>query len=163
MKLGRDGRAGLICLAVSLLLLIAAADLPKLPLVPVGSGFYPRIVLILMAVFSALMVFNDWRAQAASGKLAPPAGAAPRPKRAYDMVALVFAVVGGYVLLLPLLGYRIATALFVAALQAAIERPSGARGLAALAAIALGTSAVTYLIFDSYLSVLLPRGGWTGW
>jgi hypothetical protein len=30
-------------------------------------------------------------------------------------------------------------------------------------AIAVGTAAVTYLVFERYLSVILPRGSWTGW
>jgi hypothetical protein len=29
--------------------------------------------------------------------------------------------------------------------------------------VAVGTSAVTYLAFERYLTVLLPRGAWTGW
>ncbi len=32
-----------------------------------------------------------------------------------------------------------------------------------MAAIAVGTSAVTYTVFNNYLLVLLPRGTWTGW
>ena len=38
-----------------------------------------------------------------------------------------------------------------------------AKNLYCVVAIAVGTSAVTYLVFDQYLSVLLPRGRWTNW
>ena len=48
MRLGRDGIAGLIGLAVSLALLPQALNLPKLPIVPVGPGFYPTIVLVFL-------------------------------------------------------------------------------------------------------------------
>jgi hypothetical protein len=27
----------------------------------------------------------------------------------------------------------------------------------------VASAAVTYIVFDNYLSVLLPRGHWTGW
>jgi len=54
-------------------------------------------------------------------------------------------------------------ALFVAALQAALERPRTPRQWLVLAAVALVTSAVTYLVFERYLMVLLPRGAWTDW
>jgi hypothetical protein len=37
------------------------------------------------------------------------------------------------------------------------------RQWAVLAALAVGTSALAYLAFEKYLSVLLPRGTWTGW
>jgi hypothetical protein len=79
------------------------------------------------------------------------------------MVGALFAIVGAYVGLLPLVGYRIATFLFVAAAQAALGRPRDARGWTVLIAIALATVLATYLVFETYLLVLLPRGSWTGW
>jgi putative tricarboxylic transport membrane protein len=160
MRLGRDSFAGLIFLSVSLALLVQSFGLPQLPLVPVGPGFYPRIVLIFMAVTSSALVVQGLLARPASAADVP---APPHPQRAYGLVALAFAVIAVYIVLLPLLGYRIATVLFVAALQAALERPTTWRQWAVLAAIAIGTSAVTYLIFERYLTVLLPRGSWTNW
>jgi hypothetical protein len=52
--------------------------------------------------------------------------------------------------------------LFVAALQAGLDPPRTTRQWAVLAAIALGTAAVSYFVFERYLLVLLPRGTWTG-
>ena len=90
------------------------------------------------------------------------AGVSDAPPRNYSLVVIAFAIVGAYVALLPLLGFRVATVLFVGALQAALDRPKSARQWAVLAAIALGTAAVSYVIFERYLLVLLPRGAWTG-
>ncbi|ANW01257.1 tripartite tricarboxylate transporter TctB family protein [Bradyrhizobium icense] len=160
MRLGRDSFAGLIFLAVSLALLVQSFGLPQLPLVPVGPGFYPRIVLIFMAVTSATLIVQDLLARRAEPADVP---APAQPQRAYGLVALAFVIVALYLVLLPLLGYRIATVLFVAALQAILEKPTTWRQWAVLAAIAIGTSAVTYLVFERYLSVLLPRGSWTNW
>jgi putative tricarboxylic transport membrane protein len=155
-----DTLAGLIGLAVSLTLLVQSFSLPKLALTPVGPGFYPRIVLVFMAMVSAILVMQGlaagWRARRASGREA-------QPVRAYGLVALAFAIVTGYVALLPLLGFRIATAAFVAAFQFAVERPARPWDWAVLVAIALGTSLTTHLVFETYLLVLLPRGSWTGW
>ena len=50
MRLGRDGIAGLIGLATSLFLLPFSFGLPKLPIVPIGPGFYPALVLGYFAV-----------------------------------------------------------------------------------------------------------------
>jgi putative tricarboxylic transport membrane protein len=160
MRLGRDSFAGLIFLSVSLALLVQSFGLPQLPLVPVGPGFYPRIVLIFMAVTSAALVVQDLLARPANvaGVAAPG-----QPQRAYGLVVLSFAIITLYIVLLPLLGYRIATVVFVAAMQATLERPTTLRQWAVLAAIAIGTSAVTYLVFERYLTVLLPRGSWTDW
>jgi len=162
VKLGRDGIAGLVGLAVSLLLLPHAFNLPRLPIVPIGPGFYPALVLTFLAVTCALLVLQDALAQRRVPAPAPPATAA-EPRRAYGLVAGAFVVVAAYVALLPLMGFRIATALFVASFQLLLERPTTLRQWALLIALAVGTSALSYLAFERYLTVLLPRGAWTGW
>jgi putative tricarboxylic transport membrane protein len=161
MRLGRDGIAGLIGLAVSLLLLPQALSLPKLPIVPVGPGFYPTIVLVFMALTSALLLLQDVRAQRQPA--AASADATPAVPRAYGLVAAAFAAIAAYIALLPLIGFRVATVLFVVVFQVILERPRTLQGWLLMAAIAIGTSAVTYTVFNNYLLVLLPRGTWTGW
>ncbi|KRR12181.1 tripartite tricarboxylate transporter TctB family protein [Bradyrhizobium valentinum] len=156
MSIGRDGIAGLVLLAISLVLLVKSFQLPSLPIVPVGPGFYPAIVLSLMAAASALLVLQDLLKRRA------PAGVGDAPRRNYRLVVIAFAIVGAYVVLLPLLGFRVATVLFVGALQAALDRPRTVRQWVVLATIALGTAAASYFIFERYLLVLLPRGAWTG-
>ena len=163
MSLGRDGIAGLVCLAISLVGLYFSFGLPQLPLVPVGPGFYPRIVLTFLAILSVVLIAQDVVAQRAPARPATPQPAARPSRDGYRLVAMVFAVFGLYVAALPALGYRIATALFVAAMQAVLDRPRDARGWAVLAAIAVAASGATYLVFDTYLTVLLPRGTWTNW
>jgi putative tricarboxylic transport membrane protein len=162
MRLGRDGVVGLIGLSISLLLLPQAFGLPRLPIVPIGPGFYPALVLVFMAITSAILLLQGIVAQRrAGGSVGEEAKATP--KRAYDLVAAAFAVIAAYVVLLPLLGFRIATAAFVAGFQLLLERPATPRQWAVLAAVAIGTSLVTYIVFERYLLVLLPRGAWTGW
>jgi len=129
--LGRDGIAGLVCLGGSLWFLALTRGLPQPALVPIGPGFYPRILLGIMAVAR------------------------------YRLVLVAFAIFAAYVTLMPVLGYRVATFLFVAALQAVLEPPRGARWWRVLA-VALITTLVTYYVFERYLSVLLPRGRLTG-
>ncbi|MDP1865219.1 MAG: tripartite tricarboxylate transporter TctB family protein [Bradyrhizobium sp.] len=157
MSIGRDGIAGLVLLAISLVLLVKSFQLPSLPIVPVGPGFYPAIVLSFMAVASALLVLQDLM------KRAPvTVEAGDMPRRNYRLVVIAFAIVGGYVALLPLLGFRVATLLFVGALQAALGRPRTMRQWLVVAAIAVGTALASYFVFERYLLVLLPRGAWTG-
>jgi putative tricarboxylic transport membrane protein len=162
MRLGRDGVVGLVGLSISLLLLPQAFGLPRLPIVPIGPGFYPALVLVFMAITSATLLLQDIIAQRRAGDSIGEEGVAG-PKRAYDLVAAAFAVIAAYVVLLPLLGFRIATAAFVAAFQLLLERPATPRQWTVLAAVAIGTSVVTYIVFERYLLVLLPRGAWTSW
>ena len=159
--LSRDGIAGVVCLGLSIALLVMTRGLPHNPLVPIGPDFYPRIVLVIMAVLSVMLIAADaWLGWRSRGAVSAPAAAAE--KRNYRLVVVTFAVFGAYVLLLPFLGFRIATFLFVAALQAVLEQPQGWRRWTVVIAAALATVIVTYLAFEVYLSVLLPRGRWTG-
>lgn len=161
MRLGRDGVAGLVLLGLSLALFTASFDLPRLPLVPVGPGFYPRFVLGLLAAASLALVVQDLLRTRAM----PPAGAPPpsRARRVQALVAGTFAATGAYAFLLPLFGFRLATFLFVGGLQAMLAWPRTARQWLALAGVAAATAALAYLAFERYLLVLLPRGRWTGW
>jgi len=159
----RDGIAGLICLALAIGMLVLTRDLPQSSFVPIGPDFYPRIVLIIMAVLSAMLVaFDLWRQRAQSAQTTASAVATPEARN-YRLVGITFAVFAGYVVLLPLVGYRLATFIFMAALQAVFEAPRSARRWITVLVSALATAAVTYVVFEHYLSVLLPRGRWTGW
>ena len=66
-------------------------------------------------------------------------------------------------LALPRLGFRVATFLYVAARGRAARAAARREALAdASSLLALLTAAITYFVFERYLSVLLPRGRWTG-
>lgn len=139
-------------LATSLVLFALTLDLKASALVPVGPGFYPRIILGISALLAAVLIVQDLR-----GRDRPK----PLPRANYTLVSVVFAIFGVYVVALPLFGYRIATLVFCAALQATLEPPAKARGWVMVALTALATMLVTYELFESYLQVLLPRGRWT--
>jgi hypothetical protein len=97
-------------------------------------------------------------ARAGTAAPAVPAGSAPN----YRLVLATFIEFGIYIALLPPLGFRISTFLFVLALEVTLEWPrSLTRWLLAIA-VAVATSLVCYLVFEDYLSVLLPRGTWSG-
>lgn len=153
--MSRDGIAGLAVLAASLVLFALTLDLKENPMVPVGPGFYPRIVLGVTALLSLGLVLSDLLGRKKAG--AKPAGERPN----YPLVALNFAAFAIYVLALPGLGFRLGTFLYVAAANALLAPPRGAAGWARVIALAVGTSFVTWLAFEHYLSVLLPRGRWT--
>src|SRR5688500_12023712 len=152
MTLGRDGIAGLVCLVGSLVLLWASRALPQPALVPIGPGFYPRILFGVTAVLSAALLVTDLIRR--DRQAAPPAN--------YRLVLLTFAIFTAYVFALPQLGYRVATLLFVAILQATLDPPRTVRAWMLLAVLAFGAMLVTYYVFEFYLHVLLPRGRITG-
>jgi hypothetical protein len=78
------------------------------------------------------------------------------------LVLATFVLFGCYVMLLPELGFRIATFLFVGALQITLEWPRSWKHWLLVLAVAIGTMIACQLVFEDYLSVLLPRGRWSG-
>lgn len=123
-------------------------------LVPIGPGFYPRIVLGVTAVLALSLLASDFFRKESLPKA---------EKANYAAVVLHFAVFGIYVLLLPGLGFRIATFAYVAVANALMAPPGRPMDWLRVVLLALGTVVATYLAFDIYLTVLLPRGRWTDW
>jgi len=115
----------------------------------------------LTAILSLILIGLDVRAAWAlrgAGTLRPPSGSTSN----YRLVFATFILFGIYIALLPGLGFRISTFLFVLALQITLEWPkTPTRWLLALT-VALGTSAICHFVFEDYLQVLLPRGTWSG-
>ena len=151
MRLSKDGWTGLAVLTASLILFGFTLGLRDNPLVPIGPGFYPRIVLGITAVLSGWVLMHSLWQRTSERKSAEN----------YRLVAIVFAIFFLYVGALPFLGFRIATLLFVAGLQATLEPPRNAKGWLVVGATALITTVVSYVLFERYLQVLLPRGRWT--
>ena len=141
-------------LAASLFLFALTLGLKDNPLVPIGPGYYPRIVLGVTAVLALAVLLTDlWSKR-------PPAGSGE--KLNYGMVVAMFAVFGLYCGALPYLGFRIATFAYVAAANAMLDVPKGPKAWLRVLLVALVTTVVVYFAFERYLTVLLPRGRWTG-
>ena len=152
MKLSRDGWGGLAVLAASLFLFALTLGLKDNPLVPIGPGFYPRIVLGVTAVLAFALVVADL--------LSPKAATASQGLN-YLLVVETFAVFGLYVGALPFIGFRIATFLYVAATNALLDIPRGAKGWGRVLLVAGLTTVIVFYVFERYLTVLMPRGRWT--
>lgn len=155
--MSRDAIAGLVVFAASLVLFGLTLDLKDSPLVPVGPGFYPRLVLGLTALLSLGLVATEW----AGRKSRPAAAAAPAAKPNYALVAFSFGVFALYLAALPTLGFRIATFAYVVASNALLGRPRSAKAWAGAVVLGAATALLTWFVFERYLSVLLPRGRWT--
>ena len=152
MSLSKDGWGGLAVLAASLFLFALTLGLRDNPLVPIGPGYYPRIVLAVTAALALALVVAD---------LLAPKVRSERANLNYLLVVEMFALFGLYCGALPYLGFRVATFLYVAASNGLLDRPKGWKGGARVLAVALITTVVVYYVFERYLTVLLPRGRWT--
>jgi putative tricarboxylic transport membrane protein len=150
--LSRDGWGGLAVLAASLFLFALTLGLKDNPLVPIGPGYYPRIVLAVTAAFALALVVSD---------LFTEKKPSTKESLNYLLVVEMFAVFGLYAGALPYLGFRISTLFYVAATNALLDVPRSAKSWARVALVAFITTVVVYYVFERYLTVLLPRGRWT--
>ena len=157
--MSRDGFAGLAVCAASLVLFALTLGLKDNPMVPLGPGFYPRVVLGLTALLSLGLAIADVLAQ--RRRKGQPVTAPAKDKPNYTLVALSFGVFGLYCAALPGLGFRIATFVYVVASSALLAPPRGLKGWAGVLVLGLATAFLTWLVFERELSVLLPRGRWT--
>ena len=160
--LSRDGISGFVCLGISIWFLVLTFFLPPAAIVTIGPAFYPRIVLSLLAVLSIILIALDIRAmrrlQVARTVAAPQSDLAPN----YRLVLATFVQFGLYIALLPGLGFRISTFLFVLMLQVTLEWPRSLKHWLIALAVALAAAWLCHVVFEDYLSVLLPRGTWSG-
>jgi putative tricarboxylic transport membrane protein len=145
----RDAAVGAALALLSVGLLWQTREIPHPPLVPIGPAFYPRVVLTLFLVLSLLLMV--------SGLRAPRAEPAPPLLGRTRLVPASFALFGLYVLAMPVLGYLLSTALFTIAMQWLLGR-RGRQHLVGVLAVGIGTAVGTWLVFERYLYVLLPRG-----
>lgn len=152
--MGRDRAIGLGLLVLCGALSWQAGTIPTPPFVPIGPAFYPRIILALLAALALWLILED--ALTAPRRTGRAAGSPPL-RLNYRLVVICFTVFAGYVIGLSLLGYLLATFLFVLGLGWVMGTRES-REIPKLAAVALGTTAVTYLVFEKYLHVFLPRG-----
>ena len=139
-------------LAASLFLFALTLGLKDNPLVPIGPGYYPRIVLAVTAAFALALVVMD---------VLQPRAAKPGEPLNYLLVVEMFAVFGLYVGALPYLGFRISTFVYVAASNVLLDLPRSAKGSIRVLLVASITTVIVYYVFEHYLTVLLPRGRWT--
>jgi hypothetical protein len=155
--ISRDGISGLVVLAACAILYALTFRIEGNPLVAIGPAFYPRLALGVTGLLAALLVIADFRAR---GKRADAARGEGKGRN-YALVVATFATFVGYVVLMPYLGFRISTLLFVLALRVLLDWPKGVKTWVGAIVLAVLTTLVTWFVFEQYLAVLLPRGRWT--
>lgn len=152
--MGRDGVAGLVLLGIAGLLAVQTRQIPRSPFLPIGADFFPWVLLILLAAGGLLLLALDilrHRRQGATRE------GLRRFRDVPHTIPAIFAVFAGYVFLMPILGFVLATLAFVAVAQPLLG-PHRPRDLPRIGLLAAGTAVATYLIFERYLHVFLPRG-----
>ncbi len=112
-----------------------------------GAGLFPFVAGVAMLAADAVLVVGSLRAKADAAAFAFDANA-------FGKVAVLIAVMAGWILAMPWLGYVVVTFVGVCVLA----RVFGLRGWRQPLTLAAFTSLVVYVMFDWLLFLDLPRG-----
>lgn len=153
--MGRDGWIGLGLLGFSGWLYSNLGKIPANPLVPIGPAFYPRILLILIVLLSLVLAIQDVISR--HRRESKGRGSLRGWVERYQSTSTCFIVFTLYILFLPVLGFLVSSILFVTILQWLLG-PLRLRRLPGSVLIGVAASGITYVVFEMYLRVLLPRG-----
>lgn len=110
-----------------------------------GPRFFPRLLAFALALSGLGLIRRSVTGRSDAEPLAPVR---------IGQFVLTVAITLAYAILLPTLGYLIATVLYVGALIWLL----GYRNIVGLAATSAGVTAVLYLVFARALHVLVPMG-----
>ena len=118
-----------------------------------GPGFWPRLALIGLGAGCLAKIVEEWRRHHRS-EAAGAAGSEPLPPISRGRLGGGIALILGYVLLTPWVGFPLVTALFIATFM----RLGGMRSVRAIAAnVLIGTVGLLYL-FVKLVYLPLPKG-----
>ena len=139
----RDRIAGLVLVALGLLIVWEARALPFGSLGAPGAGMFPVALALILAALGLLLAFQG------GGPAVGTLGWKEAKPGLAIFAALVFAAFA-----LETLGYRLTVAAVLLFLIGAIER----KGWRAAGLVAFGFAFLSYALFADFLRVPLPRG-----
>lgn len=153
-KAMKDVVSGSLLLVLAAAIFVAAFDIEKVLPVGVGSGFFPKVVAVVLAMVAGLILAQGLRAAVREGRR--PASTAPA-NGAGRVVAATLVLIGFYVGCLEPLGFIPTTFLYLFG-QFAVLAPKGRRNPTAFAAVAAIVSVGTYYTFLTVFDLMLPTG-----
>ena len=154
----KDLVLGIIMLALSGFYLYFATQIktrPKLTPSYASAQIIPRLLGILLAILSVILIFQGVKKMRSQENQADDGKKMDRG----DLIAVVltFAVIIGYILILPELGFCLSTVIYLF-LQILVLSPKEKRNYVLFAIVAVVFTAIVFVAFRIGLQQLLPRG-----
>jgi len=144
-------------LAVSGGLFLEARTIPASRFEVLGAGAFPMLVHATLSLLLVSAIAGSVR-RLPAGAYGRFAGQVVQWARARRLVFAVFVCLGLYLSAMPVLGYPVATFLFLAVLQVTLA-PKTRRAIAIALALSLVFSFGLNWLFAEVFNVFLPRGG----
>jgi len=154
MKGGKIDGDFFFCLAliiVACFLLSISSTTIKVDEHSLGPFFWPKVILVGMLICGAIKMIIHLRKRKEMSK-----DIHVNVKTNYKALISVIALTFGYFLGIVLVGYPIASLLFVVALA----YMGGIRGIKVLVSLSFGLTLITSFLFVGVMYISLPRGVW---
>ncbi len=155
MKITREHVVGLICIAISIVVLCITPSFPagQEGVNLTGPAFFPNVLAIAYIILGLLQLISAFRAQAKAGKGQESATKEPQQKRRIATTLEFIVLMIAYIIFFVPLGYLVSTILFLFLLMWLL----GLKWWKGLLYSAIYT-AVIYLIFGMLFTIGLPAG-----
>lgn len=143
--------AGIFLFLFSGLLYYGGMTVKTLEVSSFGSGFFPKILAVLLALTSASIIFTGYKKAKGADEAEGDA------KTHWKGVLLTFVLMLGYMSLIPFLGFMITTAAYLF-LQMNILAGDHSRKHVQFAVVSVISSVVIYYTFVNVFRLMLPAG-----
>lgn len=146
-----DYISGLVLLGFAVILLFAALRLPLMSQFGPGSGFFPVILSVLLALLSPIIIIQAWwKNRHVKTSEETPKILGPEKKKYFIYLGLFFA----FGLFFEKLGYFLSMVLFLGFILKYVEKQSWKT----TCGIIIVSGLVSYFLFVKFLAVPLPEG-----
>jgi len=147
-----DLASGIVLFLFSIALFVGAMNVKTLEVSTFGSGFFPKIVAVMLALASAVVIFGGIKTAKAAEKEAEDKG---NPR--WKAVLATFAIMVAYAALMPFAGFMITTAVYLF-LQINILSENRHRRPVLFVVVSIVTSVGIYYLFVKAFNLMLPAG-----
>jgi len=144
-----DRISGIIIFAIGVAVFVASLSYPVGTLQKPGGGFFPLLASALLLGLSAVFIFQSF---AAKENESFSAVSFSPGKEARKRIILGFVALLGYRYLIPVIGFALATAVFIFFLSVFLERYSWKKSIFFSAATAVSA----YYLFQVVLKISMP-------
>jgi hypothetical protein len=154
-----DRTAALVLIALSVFWIYMAVNLPFPAFARVarmGPGHYPSGVAVLQIILALLLLWQTFRSGPNAEAAADSGDKKRRNPQAVRHLLIGFGLFLAYVIVVPFLGFGLATACFIFG----FIRIIGRFGYLLCGALAVGIPVLLWVIFAYLLTVPLPKGPW---
>lgn len=159
-----DVLSGFFLLIVSVIIFITSFTFEALTTTLVGPAFMPQIISIIMAIFSIIITVSGFK-KSKMAKAEPTHEESVNQeeelivteKRSYKPVLITLALMIGYLVLMPYIGFLIMTAVYMFVQMLILSHVTN-RKIWLFILVSVITSATIYYLFRNVFYVMLPTG-----